>query len=72
MAQNSKRGWAIWGFSPETSVANSNLRAKKQFTNKFNFTLFGLRITKIVWQHLFKLGTPKQTNPPITYMSPII
>jgi hypothetical protein len=37
MAQNSKRGWTIWGFSPETSAANSNLWAKKQFTNKFNW-----------------------------------
>ena len=36
MAQNSKRGWVIWGFSPETSAANANLRAKEQFTNKFN------------------------------------
>jgi hypothetical protein len=32
MAQNSKRDWT----NPEDTAANSNLRAKKQFTNKFN------------------------------------
>jgi hypothetical protein len=50
MAQNSKRGWAIWGFNPETSAAYSNLRAKKQFTNKFNINLLCFVVVFIIAQ----------------------
>jgi hypothetical protein len=50
MTQNSKRGWAIWGFSPEISAAYSNLRAKNQFRNKFNIDLLYFVVVFIIAQ----------------------